>query len=339
MNGKLSLTEAEAIGTLLEAQSREQIRISAEPARRRLSEKIEEIRASLTSLMSSLYARIDYPDEDLGDYSDEELLSELRSIEKAIANLKDTYRTGRAITEGIDTVICGKTNVGKSSLYNLLLGEDAAIVTDIEGTTRDVLTHSVPLGRVMLRLHDTAGIRSKLAADEVERIGIEKSRQMMNKCELLFALFDISRPFDDQDEMLIKEIKSSSAVKIAILNKADLERKFELPEGIFDHTVIISTKREFEAISLLSDIVNELYASDKFALDSSAIISSARQHAELCEAQRFVLLAKEALESGVMQDAVSSDIERALGAIAELDGRAVSEEITSDIFSKFCVGK
>ena len=191
VNGRLTLTEAEAISDLLEAKSREQLRLSSDTARVRLSERIGGIRKALVELMSSIYARIDYPDEDLGDFSDEEVLIRLIEILKSIESLIATYRTGRAIAEGVRTVICGKPNVGKSTLYNLLLGEDAAIVTDIEGTTRDVLERTVPLGRVMLKIADTAGIRSDENADVIERIGIEKSRAFIEKSELLFAIFDI----------------------------------------------------------------------------------------------------------------------------------------------------
>ena len=217
INGRLSLTEAEAISDLLEAQSVEQLRLSASPSRKRLNDRISKIRQDLVGLMSSVYARIDYPDEDLGDYTDAELRASLYNIKEECEKLLATYRTGRAISEGVRTVLCGKPNVGKSSLYNLLLGEDAAIVTDIPGTTRDVLERSIPLGRVMLRIADTAGIRERDDMDVVERIGVAKSREMIAKSELLFAIFDISRPFDQEDEAIVDEISRHSAPKIALL--------------------------------------------------------------------------------------------------------------------------
>jgi tRNA modification GTPase len=177
-----------------------------------LRNRIEQLRGALVKIMSSIYARIDYPDEDLGDYTDDELLASLKEVRGGLGTLASTYRTGRAVSQGVSTVICGKPNAGKSSLYNLLVGEDAAIVTDLEGTTRDVLERSVPLGRVMLKLCDTAGIRDDDSADAVERIGIAKSRDLLKKCDLLFALFDNSRPFDENDHVLLEEISESSAV-------------------------------------------------------------------------------------------------------------------------------
>ena len=341
INGKLSLTEAEAIADLLEAKSREQLRLSGDSARSRLTERISGIRGSVLSLMSSIYARIDYPDEDLGDFTDGELLSSLYNIKEDLNRLISTYRTGRAISEGIKTVICGKPNAGKSTLYNLLSGEDSAIVTDIPGTTRDVLERSLPLGKVMLNIADTAGIRVSEEMDTVERIGIEKSRQMIDKSELLFTIFDISRPFDEEDKHILELVNQCNAAKIALLNKADLEAKFD--ENIlsgFDYVIKISARNDNgSAIQQLSTAVNTLFTDEKIVIGKDAVLSSARQHAAISRCLDFINAAIESLELGFAQDAASGDIERALGAISELDGRAVSEEIVSDIFSKFCVGK
>ena len=342
LSGKITLTEAEQIATLLEARSREEIRLSSMPARERLLEKIGEIRSDAVALMSSMYARIDYPDEDLGDFDDGELLTRLYNIKDKIAKLLATYRTGRAITEGISTVICGKPNVGKSTLYNLLVGEDAAIVTDIPGTTRDLLERTTPLGRILLRLCDTAGIREGDGIDTVERLGIERSREKMEKCELLFAIFDVSEEKDEEDERLLDRISKLSAAKIAILNKCELERKFDskLLSNRFDAVVEISAKSDEDGTVLaLSKIVDSLFTDEKIKTGEDAVLSSARQHATLTKAADFISLAIESLRLGFSQDAISSDVERALGAMSELDGREVSEEVVSDIFSKFCVGK
>ena len=341
INGRLSLTEAEAIANLLEAKSREQIKLSGESSRTKLAERISAIRSSLVGLMSSIYARIDYPDEDLGDFSNDEVLAHLYNIKEDCENLLSTYRTGRAISEGIRTVICGKPNVGKSSLYNLLSGEDAAIVTDIPGTTRDVLEKSIALGRVMLKIADTAGIRENENMDAVERIGITKSREMIDKSELLFAIFDISKDFDEEDALIIEAAKSTISPKIALLNKCDLQSKFD--ENLlsdFDIVIKMSVKQDNgHAISSLSDAVNKLFTDEKIVIGEDAVISSSRQYSALRRCIDFISAAIEALQLGFAQDAASGDIERALGAISMLDGREVSEEIVGDIFSKFCVGK
>ena len=346
INGKLSLSEAEAIGSLLEATSREQIRLAATPARTRLAERIDAIRRDLTDIMSSIYARIDYPDEDLGEFTDDDTVERLRAALAAIEALINTYRTGRAITEGVKTVICGKPNVGKSTLYNLLLGEDAAIVTDIAGTTRDVLHSNIPLGRVILRLYDTAGIRTADGMDTVERIGIERSREHIGAAELILALFDLSRPFDEYDEDLVEELKKTASAKICLLNKSDIAGNISvfdtsrLTECGFDEIITVSAAKNDEGvISKLSELVNKLFTDEKISSTSDAIISSARQHSALLRTRDFINTAISAYEIGLPSDAASSDIEMALGAISEIDGRAVSDSVVADIFSKFCVGK
>ena len=342
INGKLSLTEAEAVGDLLEAKSREQIRLTSSASRSRLSDAISEIRCALTELLSSTFARIDYPDEDLGDFTDEESLEKLYKIKKSLLRLISTYPTGKAISEGINTVLCGKTNVGKSTVYNAILGEDAAIVTDIEGTTRDVLCRSIPLGRVMLNLSDTAGIRDSERADAVEKIGIDRTRAAISGAELIISVFDGSRAADDEDNALISLLAGIDCPKIALINKSDLDEKFDrtLLADRFVHVISASAKsREGELLEKLSAAVNSLFTDEKISVGNEAVISSARHNASLSRALSFVDAAIAAYSSGVYTDAAASEVERALGAIAEIDGRAVSEEVVSDIFSKFCVGK
>lgn len=341
INGKLTLTSAEAIGNLLDAKTEEQLRLSGSSARERLDKRISEIKKSLTDVLSSAYARIDYPDEDLGDFSESELLNRLCAAKSALDKLIATYRTGRAINEGIATVICGKPNVGKSTLYNLLCGEDAAIVTDIGGTTRDVLERSVPLGRVMLNLADTAGIRE--SSDTVEAIGIERSKDRMRKGELILALFDLSRPIDEEDKDILDMLNECRGTKVALLNKTDAKCDgfdTELIKNRFSEVLEISAKDgDADALIALTEAINRLFTDGEIRTGEDAIVSSSRQYSALSRASEFLALAIEALEIGISQDAVSSDVERALGALSEVDGRGVSEEVVSDIFAKFCVGK
>ena len=342
INGKLSLTEAEAVGDLLEAKSREQIRLSSAASRSRLSGAISEIRTRLTELLSSTFARIDYPDEDLGDFTDEESLERLYAVKKMIQRLISTYPTGKAISEGVNTVLCGKTNVGKSTLYNAILGEDAAIVTDIEGTTRDILCRSVALGRVMLNLSDTAGMRDRDRADAVEKIGIDRTRAAISEAELIISVFDNSRKSDSEDEALIHLLGTVECPKIAIINKCELDRRFDISllDSGFDYVIEASAKTdEGELLTKLSSAINAFFTDEKISVGNEAVISSARHNASLTRALTFVDAAITAYASGVYTDAAASEVERALGAIAEIDGRAVSEEVVSDIFSKFCVGK
>ena len=338
LNGKLTLTEAEAIGDLLEAKSITQIKLTATESRGKLADEIAAIRSSLTALLSSIYARIDYPDEDLGEFTDEETLSELLAIRERILALKSTYRTGRSVMEGVRCAIVGKTNAGKSSLYNLLVGEDAAIVTDIEGTTRDVIERQVSLGKVTLNLSDTAGIRD--TKDTVERIGIERTLDKLAECELVLAVFDLTRPFDNRDEDIVRRLTSSGKAVVSVLNKCDTGATLFEKErlgALLEHSVTLSAK--CGNAKELADLIDKLFTDEKINIGSDAIISSAKQNASLTRALSHLEASVEAYRANLSSDVASFDVERALGAISELDGREVSEEIVNDIFSRFCVGK
>ena len=220
INGKMTLTGAEGLGDLLEAQTDEQIRLARSNMRGTLSGEVEKIYDSLGDVLAAIFAHIDYPDEDLADISREEMLSISRENLGRLRALANTYSTGRAVAEGIPTVILGRTNAGKSSLYNKIVGRDAAIVTDIEGTTRDVLTETAKLGRVILRLSDTAGLRE--SGDVVEKIGIDRARQKAEEAELVLAVFDGSRETDGEDAEFIDYLKTLSGIKIAIIKKATI---------------------------------------------------------------------------------------------------------------------
>ncbi len=344
INGRLSLTEAEAIGTLLSAESLEQLRLASEPSRKKTNDSMAAIRESLVGIMSSIYARIDYPDEDLGDYTDEELLRALYNIKEELSSLIATYKTGKAICEGIRAVIIGSPNAGKSSLYNLLVGKEAAIVTSIAGTTRDLLTESVSLGRVMLRLTDTAGIRE--ACDEVEAIGVCRAKERAADAELLIALFDASHAPTDSDREIMALITESRAARIVLFNKSDLGISPEW-EGVrkelaktVDFLLDVSIKHDTgTTVSEITRCVERLFTDEKIKVGESPILFTARLHAKVARATEFVTEAYISLLGGHSQDTVSSDIERALAALTDSDAREVNEDVVSDIFSKFCVGK
>lgn len=341
LNGRLSLTEVEAISTLLEARTEEQVRISSKSSRGRLKERISDIRGELLTTLSSIYARIDYPEEDLGDFTDEETIRRLTKTRSSLEQLIRTYRTGRAISEGISCVLAGKPNVGKSTVYNLLSGDEAAIVTDTPGTTRDILEREVPLGRVLLHLYDTAGVRE--AEDGIEKIGIERTKGRIADAELIIALFDLSREFDGEDAELISLLSGARGTKIALLTKSDIASgEFDVSRlaGVFDTVLTVSAEKDPEELILaLGDTVNSLFTDEKISTSSDAIVASARQHSALIASLGFIDAAIDAFGRGVPADAASSDIELALGAIGEVDGRAVSEDVVGEIFSHFCVGK
>lgn len=337
LNGKLSLTEAEAIGLLLDAKSHAQLTLTERGARGRLSDALLGIEGELTHLLSSIFARIDYPEEDLGEFSDEETAEKLRDILARVNSLLATYKTGRAVTEGISAVIAGKPNVGKSSLYNLLLGEDAAIVTDIPGTTRDVLERTVPLGRVLLRLYDTAGIRE--TDDPIERIGVCRSKEKIASADLIFLLFDTTRPLDEEDRALADAALASGATVLALATKSDLDAVWA-PSALsesFPEVIPFSCKKG--DLAPLAATVDRLFTDGTLNLSEDPVLFSARQYTTLAEVGKHLSLSLDAYTAGVPTDAASSDVEVALSYLSELTGKNVTEEIVQDIFSRFCVGK
>ena len=333
LSGRLGLTEAEAIATLLEAKSEAQIRLCAN--RGLLAERILSLYNELLSLVSAAEAVIDFPEEDLSEIGEEDFLARLTALCEQLSGLSATWRTGQAISEGIRTVIVGRPNVGKSSLYNLLLSEDAAIVSDRAGTTRDILERTVPLGRVLLRLYDTAGLRA--SEDEIERIGVERARRVMQEADLVLAVFDASVPLTEEDHALLAELSAIPAAKIAILNKADLPTVISAPEGDFAATVTLSAKEGSK--DGLCEVIDALFTDGSIVIGEDAIVSSARQYAALKRAHECLVRAREALLSGQPADMYLFDLCEGLGALGEVDGRTVNEEIVSEIFSHFCVGK
>ena len=337
LNGKMGLSAAEALGDLLEAQTREQLTLAHAGTDGRVERKCREIYDALCAVLSSVYAKIDYPDEDLAEMSREEMEAALADCTARVEKLLDTYRTGHAIAEGIPTVICGKPNVGKSSLYNCIVGRDAAIVTDIEGTTRDVLTETAALGRVTLRLFDTAGLHE--TDDVVEKIGIDRARKALEDAELILAVFDGSVAPDEEDKALAESLAGTDATVIAIINKSDLgiaEEAFY--SKYFDNTVTLSAK-EGQGIEVLSARVESCFINGELDTKNDTVLTNARQKGAALAALEAINRAREGLAYGLPVELSCSDCEAAMQAIAELDGRAVSEDIVSHIFSHFCVGK
>ena len=262
----------------------------------------------------------------------------LSSLLAECERLLATYRTGRAVNEGIPTVLCGAPNVGKSSLYNLLAGEDLAIVTAHAGTTRDVLSTSLPLGRVLLRLSDTAGLRD--ATDPVEEIGVARSRDRMAAAELLLAIFDGTRVLQEEDRALLAELKESGKCVIAIINKCDKEQALDAAELCASLSYVVRMSAKTGAgVDELTALVEGLFTDGALTLGEDAVIASARQFGALSRVRDALCAALSACEAALPADLSSSDLERALSAFSELDGQAVSEEIVSEIFRRFCVGK
>lgn len=338
LNGKLDLSAAEALGDLLEARTESQLTLAHAGMSGKTFARCRGIYEALRRILASVYATIDYPDEDLADMSRDEIASAFAECAGELRSLADTYRTGHAVAEGIRTVICGKPNVGKSSLFNRLVGRDAAIVTDVEGTTRDVLTATASAGRVTLELSDTAGLHE--TEDCVERIGVVRARAELERAELILAVFDGSGLPDENDRKLIDVLQKQPGTVIAVCNKTE-DADGGIPaawQGLFAHTVAVSAKTG-AGISALCERIDRLFTDGTIDLAEDAVLTGARQHAAALRALSAATDAAAALAAGYPIDACCTDAENAMAALAEIDGRAVSEDIVGEIFSHFCVGK
>ena len=336
LNGKMTLSAAEALGALLEAKTTGQLTLSRSGMEGRLGRAVAEHFERLSYLLADAYAKIDFPDEDLNTLTREELADALQRVREQIAALLATYRTGHAVAEGVATVICGPVNAGKSTLYNALVGREAAIVTDVAGTTRDILCETVALGAVTLRLFDTAGLRE--TADAVEGIGVERARRAMAEAELILAVLDATAPFTEAERTLLVQLRDLPATTVVVLNKWEQDTAFdEANVADFQHVVRLSAKSG--DVTALQRVVEGLYLSEGISLREDAVVANARQFAALTRCAEALTTAIDSLACGIPLDAACIDVELAMSALGEVDGRAVDESILSDIFSHFCVGK
>ena len=338
VNGRIGLSEAEALSNLLEAKNYAQLKLARSGLEGHLDRKCDDIYGALRQILASLYAKIDYPDEELADMSAEEMQAKLEVVLDELKKTADTYKSGRAIAEGIKTVICGRPNVGKSSLYNRIVGRDAAIVTELEGTTRDILEETASLGGVTLRLCDTAGLRP--SCDRVEQIGIERAYAKIDSAELILAVFDASSPLTDEDDELISYLSDKKERVVALINKSELEHKIDTDviSRAFGEFIEISAGSE-DGILPLANAAESRFLDKSLDLERDAIVFGARQHASFTKAISHLSSAIAILCGGDEIDAAAFEVETAMASLSELDGRQVSDDIVSEIFSHFCVGK
>jgi len=317
---------------LIDAQSREGVYQSAGQLAGALSRRVEGIYSNLVDLMAHFHAVLDYPDEDIDPFREEQMSGSMERAAEELQALLDTHRRGESLVGGLPCAIVGRPNAGKSSLLNALVGYDRAIVTDIPGTTRDTVEERVRLGGTLLRLVDTAGLRD--SADPVERMGVERSRAAMEQAGLILFLCDRSVPFTQEDEQLL-ERAVACAPTILVWNKSDLPSAL-MPR--LDLPAVEISATTGQGLNELEQAVASLVP-DHGAADGQALLTNARQADAARRALESVTLARQGLRAGYTPDAVLVDVENALTALGELTGRSVREDIVSRIFERFCVGK
>ncbi len=337
LNGKLSLTQAEAVMETISAQGELSLRSANLTRQGALFEKINAVRQRLITLLGSLAAWADYPEEDIPEVTPQAISLTLNNALETSQKLLNAYDNGLALKNGVPAVIAGKPNVGKSTLMNLLLGFERAIVTDIAGTTRDIIEETVRLGDITLRLSDTAGLRT--SDEEVERIGILLAEKRIEESALIIAVFDGSAPPDEDDLKLIERLRGSDAKIISLINKTDIaDQSFcEQYRRLAVGRIIEISAKTGDGRDALERAAAELFGA--VGDDDSAIFVNERQKDRLECSAKYLKKAIAALNAGMTADAVTIDITQAADALSELIGERVTESVVDEVFSKFCVGK
>ncbi len=333
LNGKLDLTQAEAVIDLIEAENADAAANAAGQVGGVLQKKLSPVYRDLTDLCSHFHAVLDYPDEDIEDFGLSNYESMLKADAKTLNALLQTYGQGRILRQGVSAAIVGKPNVGKSSLLNALAGYERVIVTEIAGTTRDTVEETVMVGSTRVRLIDTAGIRD--TDDRIEAMGVERSKQAVENADLVIFVCDGSQPLTPEDHAIIKFCADRENA-IALINKTDLG-KAVLPSDLPFMNIIKVCANTGEGLDQLADVVDYLFAGET-PCDGS-ILTNARQFDAIRRAYEAMLRALNALKLGLTPDAALTDVEEAMEAMGEVTGATVREDITARIFERFCVGK
>ena len=336
LNGRIDLCEAESVIDIINSKTAIEHSVGVNQLRGHLSESINQIRNSLLELISHLQVLIDFAEEDLEPLSDEEYLNGLKKSCSDIDALINSSVKGKILKNGIKTAIVGKPNVGKSSLLNLLYGDDRAIVTDIEGTTRDAIEECISLGKVMLDITDTAGIRN--THDAIESIGVEKSKTLMNDADLVIYMTDAGKPLDENDKFIIDALNGKNA--IALINKYELQKCVDeeyIKQKI--KTVIPFSVKEKRGLAELTEQIENMFDMGKINANTDSVITNVRHTDSLKKAKTALKSAINAIEDKIPINMTFIDIENAVSALGEITGQTVGEEIIDRIFHNFCVGK
>ena len=337
LNGRIDLSQAEAVIDVINAQNEYALKSSVSQLRGNIQRIIREIREQIIYQIAYIESALDDPEHISIDGYGDTLRGETELIKGKIDRLLDTVREGKLMKEGIKTVIVGKPNAGKSSLLNTLVGEERAIVTDIAGTTRDILEETIVLHGISLRMMDTAGIRS--TEDVVEKIGVGKAIENAKDADLILYVVDASIPLDENDREIIALLRDKKAV--VILNKTDLKQVVleEDLKALVEHPIVSISAKEEEGIDRLEQQIKELFFAGKLTFNDEIYITNMRHKTALEEAKKSILLVENSIDMGLPEDFYSIDLMNAYEALGSIIGEAVGEDLVNEIFSKFCTGK
>lgn len=335
LNGKIDLTESEAVMDIISAKGRAAARSALSIKDGRLRKEIDDVKKLLIDNAAHLSAWADYPEEDIPEVSRDNLTESVKIASKKLENLLKGYDVGKIVKEGVDTLIIGKPNVGKSTLMNFLSGCEKSIVTDIPGTTRDIIQETVVLGSTVLLLSDTAGLRD--TDNPIEKIGVDLAKKRLQSCGLVLAVFDASRPLDENDNQMLELL--GDVPSVAVINKSDLDSVIdtEYIRNKVSEIVYVSAVKG-EGLEALTSAVEKLTGTAGFD-ENSAVLSTERQRLCAVNALNSLNDTLSALELGMTLDAVTVSLEEAIQSLLELTGERASEVVVHGVFSKFCVGK
>ena len=336
LNGRIDLSQAEAVIDIINSKTDKEAKSAVDQLKGNLSTKIEEVRKKIISTMADIEATIDYPEYDLEEVTNGRILKVLDEVDIILGQLEKSFYNGKILREGINTAIIGRPNAGKSSLLNVLLNEDRAIVTEIEGTTRDSIEEYISIDGVPLKIIDTAGIRN--TSDEVEKIGVKKAKEIAEKSDIVMAIFDISKELNEEDREIVEILKNKNA--IIILNKIDLDKKAKIKEleSLNKPIVEISTKTN-EGIDKLYEEISKMFKLKEIATDGEIIVSNARHKNIIIKSRRNLEHARETIKNNLPIDMISTDLKEIIEELGKITGETVTEDVIAEIFSKFCLGK
>ena len=333
--GKMTLTQAEAVADIINSKSDQYLQCAAAQLDGALYQKIKEIKQTIMDIAVQIAAWIDYPDETLDSFETSSLLGQLTDCRLKLRLLIEGFDVGQALRDGVSVAIVGKPNVGKSTLMNLMVGCERSIVTDIEGTTRDIVEENVMLGGMLLKIADCAGIRE--TDNPVERIGVIKMENRLEQSRLVFAVFDYSRPLEQDDFRLMEKLKGKRV--LCIINKSDLEHKLDMAylATQFGKVVEISANNP-KSLKKLDEAAAKLMNPESLDI-SAGFIANERQREAALRAEEYIEKAAQGMADGMTLDATGVMLENALDSLMELTGEKVSDEVIDQVFKRFCVGK
>lgn len=337
MNGRIDLSQAEAVMDIIQGKTEKSVSLSLDQLRGDLRDKVNEFKKALLDITAHVNVVLDYPEEGIDDPLPVELRDNLEKVYEEANRLIDSYDTGKKIKEGIKTVIVGKPNVGKSTLLNALLHEERAIVTHIAGTTRDIIEEIINIKGIPLVLVDTAGIRK--TDDIVENIGVEKSKQFIEKADLVLLVLDASKELENEDIEVINQIKENKKKVIVLLNKIDLNKKINLAGHNLGNIVEISAKDNIGIEDMQEKIYSYIVEEDVENSSEKLIITNIRHKTALEKTKDAIRNIFETIDMGLPMDLISVDLKEALDSLSEITGEISSEDILDHVFGNFCVGK